>query len=471
MNAMNTNLIINGEQISGLGESIQVLNPANEQSVADVKSAVESQIMEAIQSAKIAFKIFKNFSDDQVVEAFTKIAADIESEKFEISRLITLEQGKPLSLAVFEVDASIYWINSIAALKIPVEKIDTQQGKTIEVHNRPLGVVASITPWNWPFMIAVWHIFPALKAKNCVVNKPSQFTPLSTIKLVEIINRHLPKGVCNIVLGKGRVIGDILSKHPDISKVTFTGSTRIGQQILANSVDTLKSVVLELGGNDIGIVLNDVDINSTAEKIFNAAFVNAGQTCAALKRLYVHEDIYEPLVNKLVEIANSQVVGNGVDSNTTFGPIQNKDQYLFVKKIIAQAVASGGTVLTEEKFFNIGYFIPPTIVTGVNEQSDVVFDEQFGPVLPVMKFKDVNDVIDIANSLEFGLGGSVWSKNIEMATEIASKMECGTVWINSHADLFPNAEFGGWKQSGLGHSFGLSGLLQYTHKQAIHTTA
>lgn len=467
---MNTNLIINGEQISGLGESISVLNPANERPVADVNSATESQIIEAIQSAKVAFQTYKNFSDDQIITAFSNIAADLESEKAEIARLITLEQGKPLSLACFEVDAAIYWINSTAALQIPIEVIDTQQGKTIEVYNRPLGIVASITPWNWPFMIAVWHIFPALKAKNCVVNKPSQYTPLSTIKLVEIINRHLPKGVCNIVLGKGRVIGDILSKHPDIAKVTFTGSTRIGQQILANSVDTLKSVVLELGGNDIGIVLNDIDIDLTAEKIFGAAFVNAGQTCAALKRLYVHEDIYEPLVKKLVEIANAQVVGDGLNVNTTFGPVQNKDQYLFVKKLIDQALASGGSILTDHKSFSSGYFIAPTIMTGVNEQSEVVFDEQFGPVLPVMKFKDVNDVITIANSLDFGLGGSVWSKNTELAKEIASKMECGTVWINSHADLFPNAEFGGWKQSGLGHSFGLSGLLQYTHKQSIHTT-
>lgn len=467
---MNTNLIIDGVQISGLGESIPVLNPANEQSIADVNSAVESQVIEAIQSAKAAFQTYKNFSDDQVITAFSNIAADIAAEKAEIARLITLEQGKPVALASFEVDAAINWINSTAALQIPIDLIDTQQGKTIEVHNRPLGVVASITPWNWPFMIAVWHIFPALKAKNCVVNKPSQYTPLSTIKLVEIINRHLPSGVCNIVLGQGRVIGDILSKHPDIAKVTFTGSTRIGQQILANSVDTLKSVVLELGGNDIAIVLNDVDIDATAEKIFGAAFVNAGQTCAALKRLYVHEDIYEPLLNKLVEIANAQVVGDGLDENTTFGPVQNKDQYLFVKKLIDQALASGGSVLTEAKSFNSGYFISPTIVTGVNEQSDIVFDEQFGPVLPVMKFKDIHKVIDIANSLEFGLGGSVWSKNTELANEIASKMECGTVWINSHADLFPNAEFGGWKQSGLGHSFGLSGLLQYTRKQAIHMT-
>jgi len=296
---MNTHVIINGENIQGSAETFKVLNPANEEVITEIASATPEQVNQAVQAATEAFKQWKNISDKEINNSFSKIANDIRQEKKEIARLITLEQGKPLGLAEFEVEAGASWIEYIASLEIPVETIQEPGGKTIQVYNRPLGVVASITPWNWPFMIAVWHLFPALKTKNCIVNKPSEYTPLSTVKLVEIINRHVPKGVCSVVLGTGKV-GQVLSEHPDIAKVTFTGSTRTGQSILSHSVNTLKGVVLELGGNDVGIVLDDIDVDSTAEKIFGSAFLNAGQTCAALKRLYVHENIYEDLIHKLV---------------------------------------------------------------------------------------------------------------------------------------------------------------------------
>ncbi|QOW47991.1 aldehyde dehydrogenase family protein [Acinetobacter piscicola] len=371
----------------------------------------------------------------------------------------------------FEVEAGAGWIEYLTSLDIPVETMTEPNGKTIKVYNRPFGVVASITPWNWPFMIAVWHIFPALKTKNCVVNKPSEYTPLSTIKLVEIINRHLPQGVCNIVLGQGEV-GQALSEHAAVDKVTFTGSTRTGQSILSHSVRSLKSVVLELGGNDAGIVLEDADIERVAEKIFGSAFLNAGQTCAALKRLYVHENIYDALVKKLVEIANQQVIGDGTDAAVSFGPVQNKMQYDKVKALLQDAVAQGGTVVsTAQALPETGYFIAPTIVTNVHEGMALVDQEQFGPVLPVLKFRTIDEVLQRSNATEFGLGGSVWSQNLELAENIASQMETGTVWINSHSDLSPAAVFGGWKLSGLGYSFGLDGLLLFTHKQAVHITS
>lgn len=467
---MNTALYINGEKAQGLGERFSVLNPANEKEIISVDGAIVEQVNQTIQDALTAFKRWKNSSDSNVNGFFTKIAADIRKESDEIAHLITLEQGKPLGLAEFEVEAGASWIEYIASLEIPVETIEDPSGKKIKVFNRPLGVVASITPWNWPFMIAIWHLFPALKTKNCIVNKPSEYTPLSTVKLVEIINRHLPKGVCSLVLGKGD-IGQALSEHPDIAKVTFTGSTRTGQSILSHSVNTLKSVVLELGGNDVGIVLDDIDIDSVAEKIFSSAFLNMGQTCAALKRLYVHEKIFDKLTNKLVEIANAQVIGDGLDSSTTFGPVQNKMQYHKVKMLIDDAVAQGGQVITIRKQFKeSGYFIAPTLVTDVQEGIALVDEEQFGPVLPIVKFSDIDDVIKRANNSQFGLGGSVWSKDIAKAEYIANQLECGTVWINSHSDLSPAAVFGGWKLSGLGYSFGLDGLLLFTHKQAIHIT-
>ncbi|OTG92379.1 aldehyde dehydrogenase family protein [Acinetobacter sp. ANC 3832] len=467
---MNTALYINGEKAQGLGERFSVLNPANEKEIISVDGATVEQVNQTIQDALTASKQWKNSSDSNVNGFFTKIAADIRKESDEIAHLITLEQGKPLGLAEFEVQAGASWIEYIANLEIPVETIEDPSGKKIKVFNRPLGVVASITPWNWPFMIAIWHLFPALKTKNCIVNKPSEYTPLSTVKLVEIINRHLPKGVCSLVLGKGD-IGQALSEHPDIAKVTFTGSTRTGQSILSHSVNTLKSVVLELGGNDVGIVLDDIDIDSVAEKIFGSAFLNMGQTCAALKRLYVHEKIFDKLTNKLVEIANAQVIGDGLDSSTTFGPVQNKMQYHKVNMLIDDAIAQGGQVITIRKQFKeSGYFIAPTLVTDVQEGIALVDEEQFGPVLPIVKFSDIDDVIKRANNTQFGLGGSVWSKDIAKAEYIANQLECGTVWINSHSDLSPAAVFGGWKLSGLGYSFGLDGLLLFTHKQAIHIT-
>lgn len=467
---MNTNMLINGIQVQGAADTFEVLNPANEQVIATVASASVEQVNQAIQAAAQAFKTWQFISDEEINTIFTKIVADIRHEQSEIARLITLEQGKPLALAQFEVEAGANWIEYILSLNIPVETIDDPSGKTIQVFNRPLGVIASITPWNWPFMIVIWHLFPALKAKNCIVNKPSEYTPLSTIKLIEIMNRHLPQGVCNIVLGQGGV-GQALSEHPDVAKVTFTGSTRTGQSILSHSVASLKGVVLELGGNDIGIVLNDVDVNEIAPRIFGSAFLNMGQTCAALKRLYVHEDVYDQLTQKLAELADAQVVGDGLDENTTFGPIQNRMQYQKVKSLIDDAVAQGGEIITQQnQETEKGYYIRPTLVTNVNAGIALVDEEQFGPVLPIVKFSQVEDAIYAANHTSFGLGGSVWSKDLEQAQQIASRLETGTVWINSHSDLSPAAPFGGWKLSGLGYSFGLSGLLLFTEKQAIHIT-
>lgn len=465
---MNTQLLINGNFSNGLGNMFQVINPANESILAELTGANAEQVDQAVASAQKAFQLWKNQSDEDIKEIFNKICKALKDEKDEIAELITLEQGKPFQLAQFEVEAGISWIQFIADIAIPVETLQEPNGKKIEVYNRPLGVVASITPWNWPFMIAIWHLFPALKAKNTVVNKPSEYTPLSTIKLVEIMNNFLPAGVCNIVLGTGET-GKILTEHKNIAKVTFTGSTATGQRILKNSVDSLKSVVLELGGNDVGIMLPDADIEKAVQGIFSSAFLNMGQTCAALKRLYVHEDIYDDVVGRLADLATSQKIGDGMAPNTTFGPVQNQAQYLKIKKMIVAAVQQGAKVIEpESEIPSTGYFILPTILTHVNESMDIVSDEQFGPVLPVLKFSNAEDVVQLTNNSEFGLGGSVWSRDLKKAHDLAAKMDTGTVWINSHSDLSPAVPFGGWKKSGLGYSFGLDGLLLFTQKQAIH---
>lgn len=470
MQNMNTSLIIEGEKVAGLGQQIPVLNPANEEILAHVSSATVEQVELAIQSAQRAFKAWKKTDDQSIKQLLLNIAEKIRTERNSLAELITQEQGKPLFLAQLEVDLSVIWIEYVASLEIPVEHYTEPTGKHIDVYNRPLGIVASITPWNWPFMIAVWHLIPALKTKNCVINKPSEFTPLSTIRLVEIINQFTPKGVCNIVLGAGDV-GKVLSEHALVNKVVFTGSTPTGQRILQNSVASLKSVVLELGGNDVGIVLDDVNVDAIADRIFQSAFLNAGQTCACLKRLYVHEKVYDALTEKLVEIADRQVVGDGLNANTTFGPIQNHVQYQKVKNILDDALVYGGQILNKRVSHpEKGYFFAPTLVANVQNGTALLDDEQFGPILPIVKFKDIDDVLAVTNNSEYGLGGSVWTNDLDKAKEIAARMETGTVWINSHGDLSPSAAFGGWKLSGLGFSFGMDGLLQFTHKQSIHTT-
>ncbi|TCM62700.1 acyl-CoA reductase-like NAD-dependent aldehyde dehydrogenase [Acinetobacter calcoaceticus] len=462
-------MIYAGKTVAGQGIEFEVLNPATETTITACKSASREQVDIAVAAAKQAFSTWQHTADSSVKAMLEAIAADIAKERSEIARLISLEQGKPLAMAEMEVDMGLYWLQVTNNLEIPVLEERDPMGKTMQVFHRPLGVVASITPWNWPFMIAIWHIIPALKAKNCVINKPSEYTPLSTIYLIEIINRHLPAGVCNVLLGAGEV-GAALSSHVDVEKVTFTGSTPVGQQILAASVDTLRSVVLELGGNDAAIVCDDVDVESVAEKIFMGAFLNAGQTCACIKRLYVHENIYDALLQKLAAIADQQVLGNGLDTGTTMGPLQNVKQYTKVKNLIAEALEQGASI-ANQKLNAVpaqGYFIAPTILTNVAADSAIFATEQFGPVLPVVKFSNLEEVIQQANQLAYGLGGSIWSSDLNKAQQAAAQMQTGSVWINSHADVSPFAAFGGWKMSGLGYSFGLDGLLLFTRKQAIH---
>lgn len=450
---------------------MNVINPATEQVIAQLPCCSLEQVNQVIADATQAFKTWQYTNDASINEIFLKISHDLRQAQAEIALMITQEQGKPLALAQFEVEAGAAWIEYLTTLTIPTTIVEEPSGKTVRVYHRAVGVVASITPWNWPFMIAVWHLFPALKARNCVVNKPSEYTPLSTLKLVEIMNRHLPEHVCQVVLGRGEV-GQALSSHPDIAKVTFTGSTATGQSVLRASVDTLKSVVLELGGNDVAIVLDNAQLEQAVQGVFASAFLNAGQTCAAIKRLYVHERIYDEFVEKFVDLIKQQVIGDGTRPDVTFGPVQNKAQYDKVNAFLQDAIAQGGQVLTAQVDLpEQGYFIAPTLIAGLSEDVALVCDEQFGPVLPILKFKDVDDVLERTNQSQFGLGGSVWSEDLAYAEQIASRMQTGTVWINSHSDLSPAVPFGGWKMSGSGYSFGLDGLLLFTQKQAVHITS
>jgi acyl-CoA reductase-like NAD-dependent aldehyde dehydrogenase len=461
-------MMINGQPVAGDDPAFEVVDPATTTVFAECPAASLAQLDLAVDAAEKAFATWQHTSHAERQSMLHKIADKIEAHADELAKIVTREQGKPLALAQMEVGGAVAWTRYTADLEIPVEVIEDSEHKRIELHRKPLGVVGSILPWNWPLMIAVWHIMPALRSGNTIVVKPSSMTPFNTLRLVELINEVVPAGVANIVTGEGG-IGRAMSGHKQIRKIVFTGSTPTGQNIMRNAAINLKRLTLELGGNDAGIVLPDADVNKIAQGIFQTAFLNMGQTCAALKRLYVHESLYDQLTEELEKIATAQTVGNGMDDGVTFGPVQNKAQFDLVNELIADAKANGAKVHAGAAIpKGSGYFISPTIISQVSDGTRVVDEEQFGPVLPIIKYRDVSDAIARANASENGLGGSVWGSDLELAQSVASQLECGTAWINGHAEVLPHAPFGGCKMSGFGVEFGLEGLLEYTVPQLLN---
>ncbi len=343
---------------------------------------------------------------------------------------------------------------------------DNEQGR-VEQHRKPLGVVGSITPWNFPVMIAIWHIMPALRTGNTVVIKPSPLTPLSTLRLVQIMNEVLPPGVVNVVTGDDTAfnLGAAMSAHPDIRKIVFTGSCATGQKVMQSAASTMKRLTLEMGGNDAGIVLPDADPQAIAEGLFWGAFINNGQTCAAMKRLYVHESIHDAVCDALVAYARNIPVGNGMEETSILGPIQNRMQFDKVARLVADAATRGRVLLGGAP--GEGLFFPPTIIAGLRNGDALVDEEQFGPALPVIRYSDVDEAIRLANDSENGLGGSVWGTDIGAAKAVAQRLACGSVWINKHGAIQPNVPFGGVKKSGLGVEFADEGLAEYTDIQVI----
>lgn len=461
-------LVIGGKRVK-TKSGLAVKNPSTGEVVGKMPLATRKHAEAAVAAARKAFAGWRETSDAERTKSCLAIAAKIEEHGEELATLLTKEQGKPLGGlgSRFEMGGAMAWTRHTAGLKLPLEVLqDTAEGR-VELHRKPIGVVLSITPWNWPVMIACWHIIPAIRAGNTVVIKPSPNTPLSTIRLVELMNEVLPPGVVNCVTCDNRVAA-ALTTHPDIAKITFTGSSATGRKIMEGASATLKRLTLELGGNDAGIVLPDADPRAIVEGLFWGAFINNGQTCAALKRLYVHDDIYDDVCEALVDYAKNIPVGDGLDPGSVLGPVQNEMQFKKVKSLVDDARRKGGKVLLGGKpEAGKGYFYPITLVANVTNGSKLVDEEQFGPALPIIRFKSVDEAIRMANDSSVGLGGSVWSKDISKAQAIAEKLECGTVWINKHGAIQPNAPFGGVKQSGFGVEFGEEGLKEFTTVQTV----
>lgn len=464
-------MVINGEPVQS-GNTFEVINPATGKAFARCQLGDGDHVDQAVAAARAAFPAWSRTSDEERKQLLHAVAGAIEANMPELMQLVTKETGKPMGGlngvgSGMEVGGSIAWAQYTAELQLPVDVIQDNDVARIEVHRKPLGVVASITPWNWPLLIAIWHVIPALRAGNTVVIKPSPYTPVSTLRFVQLANEILPPGVLNVITGEGDV-GSALTAHPDVQKVTFTGSTPTGKRIMASAAGNLTRCTLELGGNDAGIVLPDVNVKEIAPKLFAAAFHNNGQTCAALKRMYVHESQYEELCQALAELAKNVVVGDGLEEGTELGPIQNQAQLDIVQNLADSARADGGRFLAGGKRMDRdGYFFEPTIVADLTDGSRLVDEEPFGPIVPIIKYSDIDEVIERANRNQQGLGGSVWSSDIKKATELAQRLECGSAWVNDHGALQPDAPFGGIKQSGMGVEFGLYGLEEFTSIQTL----
>ena len=456
-------MLINGEKVT-TEQQLHVINPATEEILAYVPVATKEHLNSAVEAARNALPSWSAKSLGERSELISRFAEKILENKEELAQLLTLEQGKPLNFARAELDMAVQWCRETAKYNLNSEVIEETDQYIVEKTYCPVGVIAAIVPWNFPIVLAMFKAPAALLAGNTIIVKPSPYTPLGTLLLGELAQEIFPPGVFNVLSGDDH-LGPWITEHPNIDKVSFTGSSATGKKVMQSAAGNLKRVTLELGGNDAAIVLPDVDPKEIAPKLFWAGFMNSGQVCINAKRFYIHKDIYEDVLNELVTIAKTIKVGNGLDSDTLLGPVQNKAQYEKVKNLIADAqkegvhFALGGEVEVENE---AGYFITITIADNPPENSRIVTEEPFGPVIPLLKYEDYDDVIERANNSDYGLGSSVWGKDIELAKTIAQRLQSGTTWINECGVLSPAVPFGGHKQSGLGFEGGLEGLKEYT---------
>lgn len=450
-------------------DTFDVFNPATGAVLAKAPAATPAQLDQAIAGARAAFKGWSALGYDRRQQYLEAYADALEVHRDELARLLTLEQGKPLkTMAEPEVDQSISWIRQIAARRIPVEIVEENEDHLVELHHTPLGVVGAITPWNFPVLLALWKVAPALITGNTMVIKPSPFTPLSTLRFGQIAQSVLPPGVLSIISG-GNELGPQMTAHPDIAKISFTGSTETGKHVIRSAAGTVKRLTLEMGGNDAAIVLPDADWASIVPQLFWGAVGNSGQWCVGIKRLYVHRSFHAAFVQAFVDYARQQTLGDGLDPEVTVGPVQNKMQFDKVITFLDDIKAKGQKIVLggEIDASRPGYFIPVTVVDNPPEDSRIVQEEQFAPIVPIIAYDDVDDVIARANDSPFGLGGSVWGRDTAAAVAVANRLETGMVWVNEIHTQGVDVPFGGQKQSGLGTEHGNEGRQLFTNPKTI----
>ncbi|HEV2570759.1 MAG TPA: aldehyde dehydrogenase family protein [Beijerinckiaceae bacterium] len=446
-----------------------VINPATEQTFAQCPDASREQFEQAVTAARKAFPAWSRLSFGERRAYLHKLAKAVRDNAETIAALITREQGKPLSNALREMAGTAHSLEAMSNIEVKDEVLRDDGKNKISLHFRPMGVVGAITPWNVPVGLASHKIAQALIAGNTMVLKPSPYTPLSTLLIGELSRDILPPGVFNVVAG-GNDLGKWMTEHPGIDRISFTGSVATGKHVMNSSSSTLKRVTLELGGNDPAIILDDADIATTTQKIFNGAFGNCGQICMAVKRVYVPEQMYEPVLEAFATLAKNHRVGEGFEPDVQMGPLQNKMQFDKVVDVLEDAKRQPGVrvVAGGHKLNRPGYFLEPTIIAGLKDDTRLVTEEQFGPVLPVLKYSNLDDAIARANDTRMGLGASVWTKDMKKGAEVAARIEAGTVWINHHVGSEADIPFGGFKESGMGREHGVMGVQSYMEPQIIN---
>ena len=460
--------LIDGNLIDG-ARTVEVVDPALATAFAEAPVADETQVLAAVAAAKRSFPGWSAKSYEERGSVLSRVADAIEGRAEEIARLVVREQGKPLADSRGDVEVAIAFTRYFAGWRPSREVLRDDDSAYIELVRKPIGVVAAILPWNFPFFQAMYKIAPALLTGNTVVCKPSPTTPLNALLLGELLATLVPSGVVNI-LGDDGLVGPMLTAHPEVAKVSFTGSTVNGKRVMASAADSLKRLTLELGGNDAAIVLADADVAKAASSIFDWAFLNAGQVCINIKRIFVHSSIKEEFDSELAKRAKSIKVGPGLAPETQMGPVQNGKQFDAARRALKLAHEAGTVLAGGQTVDGRGYFVQPTVVTDVDDDNPLVAEETFGPIRTTFAYDDVEEAIKRANATPYGLGNSVWGTDLASAAKVAEQLESGSVWVNQHFAVAPDVPFGGRKRSGMGCEFGLDGLRELTDIQVINVS-
>ncbi len=466
LRSLDLQMTIGGLPIPAPGRH-RVVDPASGTDLVDYPEAALADLDRAVMAARGAYPGWAATAWQERRAALERFADLVEAHATALSWLITCETGRPLRRAWSEIAMTGDYLRTLAACELPDRAFD-RAGMRATLTRRPLGVVGAIAPWNAPVILAAAKISNALLAGNTMVLRPSPFTPLSALYLGRLGCDAFPPGVLNVITGDAAVSAAMVA-HPGIAKISFTGSTATGKRIAAAAAPTLKRLTLELGGNDAAIVLPDADLDAVAENVFALSLANCGNFCAAVKRLYVHESIYDALRAALVARCDGVILGDGFDPATTMGPIQNRPQFERIKDLFDDAVAAGGRVITGGiGASGPGFFIPPTLMDGLNHGVRLVDEEQFGPILPLLRFRDVEDALRLANDSEYGLGGSVWTSDREAGTTLARRLEVGTAWVNQHGGFSAALPMAFAKQSGIGIDYAEFGLDEHTQRMLLN---
>lgn len=476
INNVHKDLFINGEWIN-TADYKDLINPATGKVIAKIAQADETQVEDAIQAAYDAFQPWKSLELKDRTQYLHNIADLLEEHADRLAEIMTIEQGKSIKESKLEVIAgaeSFRW-NAEEARRLYGETIPAPNDHKYEIAYEPVGVVGAITPWNFPSGMITRKIAPALAAGNTVVLKPSSDTPLSALAIFELFEQaELPKGVANIVMGSSKAIGEAMTSSKLVKKITFTGSTPIGKALYAQSADTLKKMSLELGGHAPFIINADADIDAAVEGLMAAKFRNNGQVCIAPNRIFVHKSIKDNVLKQLTEKVEALKVGNGLNEDTNVGPLIREDAIDKIKKQIINATDKGATLvtgghrLTGDEYDN-GFFFQPTILDNVNRTMDIFYEETFGPVIPIITFDTLEEVIEMANDSEFGLASYAYAKDSKTIQTIATSLEYGMVGINEVAISNPETPFGGVKHSGFGRENSHLGIKEYVTAKFINT--